>query len=112
VRGGSEGGIEKICEEVEMVVQRLQEVVEFVSRTKAANQGRDVRLKDARMTLKVLYEREVDEMRFEGMLDQALLHVQDEFGAVAEDEAPKHEGSGAPLWRRRKGTGSEMEVQF
>ncbi|BAT82582.1 hypothetical protein LR48_Vigan07g264200 [Vigna angularis] len=72
-------GIENICDEVETVVQRLQEVVEFVSRTKAADQDRDVRLKDALVTLKVLYEREVDEMRFEGLLDQALLHVQDEF---------------------------------
>ncbi|QCD87180.1 hypothetical protein DEO72_LG3g1714 [Vigna unguiculata] len=42
-------GIEKICEEVEMVVQRLQEVVEFVSRTtvaaKKGNWGRRWSLK-------------------------------------------------------------------
>jgi len=105
-------GIEKICEEVEMVVQRLQEVVEFVSRTKAADQGRDMRLKDALVTLKVLYEREVDEMRFEGLLDQALLHMQDEFEGLLlrmkhrnlRDLLHQHGGEEREL-------GSEMEVE-
>jgi len=105
-------GIEKICEEVETVVQRLQEVVEFVSRTKAADQGRDVRLKDALVTLKVLYEREVDEMRFEGLLDQALLHVQDEFEELLLRmkhrnlrDSVNHNGG------EERELGSEMEVQ-
>ncbi|KAK7383230.1 hypothetical protein VNO78_28904 [Psophocarpus tetragonolobus] len=72
-------GINKISEEVEVVMQKLQEVVEFISRTKAADQYRNERLKEALVTLKALYESEVEEMRFEGLLDQALVHVQDEF---------------------------------
>nr|KYP57080.1 Exocyst complex component 7 [Cajanus cajan] len=72
-------GINLICEEVEVVVQRLQEVVEFIGRTKAADQERSGRLREALVALKALYESEVDEMRFEGILDQALVRVQDEF---------------------------------
>ncbi|KAL2318444.1 hypothetical protein Fmac_032320 [Flemingia macrophylla] len=64
-------GINAICGEVE--------VVEFIGRTKAADQERSGRLREALLTLKALYESEVDGMRFEGLLDQALLHVQDEF---------------------------------
>ncbi|XP_027368147.1 exocyst complex component EXO70A1-like [Abrus precatorius] len=71
--------INSICEDVEAVIQKLQEVVEFISRTKAADEYRTQRLKEALVTLKALYETEVDEMRFEGLLDQALVHVQDEF---------------------------------
>lgn len=74
--------INSICQEVEPVIQKLQEVVEFISRTKAADQYRTLRLKEALVTLKALYETEVDEMRFEGLLDQALLHMQDEFEAL------------------------------
>lgn len=71
--------INSICQVVEPVIQKLQEVVEFISRTKAADQYRTLRLREALVTLKALYETEVDEMRFEGLLDQALLHLQDEF---------------------------------
>jgi exocyst complex component 7 len=71
--------INSISEVVEPVIMRLQEVVEFISRTKAADQYRTQRLREALITLKALYETEVDEMRFEGLLDQALLHMQDEF---------------------------------
>ena len=39
-------------------------------------------MREALATLKALYETEVDEMRFEGLLDQALLHMQDEFEAI------------------------------
>ncbi|KAK7310774.1 hypothetical protein RJT34_08491 [Clitoria ternatea] len=74
--------IERVCGEVEGVVQRLQEVVEFVSRTKAADEERNRRLREALVTLKALYEGEVEEMRFQGLLDQALLHLQDEFEAL------------------------------
>lgn len=72
-------GLNNISDEVEVVIQKLQEVVEFISRTKAADQYREARLREALGTLKGLYEIEVDEMRFQGLLDQALVHVQDEF---------------------------------
>lgn len=39
-------------------------------------------MREALVTLKALYETEVDEMRFEGLLDQSLLHMQDEFEAI------------------------------
>ncbi|KAF7817433.1 exocyst complex component EXO70A1-like [Senna tora] len=71
--------INSISQEGEPVIQRLQEVVEFISRTKAADQFRTQRLRETLITLKTLYETEVDAMRFEGLLDQALLHMQDEF---------------------------------
>ncbi|KAL2343983.1 hypothetical protein Fmac_005268 [Flemingia macrophylla] len=48
--------INAICEEVEVVVHRLQEVVEFIGRTKAADQERSGRLREALLTLKALYE--------------------------------------------------------
>lgn len=72
-------GLNNISDEVEVVIMKLQEVVEFISRTKAADQYREARLREALGTLKGLYEIEVDEMRFQGLLDQALVHVQDEF---------------------------------
>ncbi|CAJ1972800.1 unnamed protein product [Sphenostylis stenocarpa] len=105
-------GIEKICEEVEVVVQRLQEVVEFVSRTKAADQCREVRLKEALGTLKGLYEMEVDEMRFDGLLDQALVHVQDEFEGLL--LRMKHRNLGDFVHQHggeEKELGSEMEIE-
>ncbi|XP_057722115.1 exocyst complex component EXO70I-like [Arachis stenosperma] len=74
--------INSICQVGEGVILKLQEVVEFISRTKAADQYRTQRLREALATLKALYETEVDEMRFEGLLDQALLHMQDEFEAI------------------------------
>ena len=71
--------ISVIGREGEPVIQRLQEVVEFLSRTKAAEPDRTQRLREAVLTLKDLYEAEVDSMRFEGSLDQALLNLQDEY---------------------------------
>lgn len=71
-----------ISQEGEPVIQKLQEVVEFISRTKAADQYRTQRLRETLITLKSLYETEVDAMRFEGLLDQALLHMQDEFEII------------------------------
>ncbi|KAM5565884.1 exocyst complex component EXO70I-like [Rosa sericea] len=71
--------ITSICEEGEPVIQRLQEVVEFLSRTKATDQYRIHRLRETLITLKALYETEVDAMRFEGLLDEALLNLQDEY---------------------------------
>ncbi|KAM2544203.1 hypothetical protein TB1_015922 [Malus domestica] len=73
-----------ICEEGEPVIQRLQEVVEFLSRTKATDQYRTHRLRETLVTLKALYETEVDAMRFEGLLDEALLNLQDEYESILE----------------------------
>uniref|UniRef100_A0A803NJJ3 Exocyst subunit Exo70 family protein n=1 Tax=Cannabis sativa TaxID=3483 RepID=A0A803NJJ3_CANSA len=72
--------VSSISEDGEAVIQRLQEVVEFLSRTKATDQYRTHRLRETVVTLKALYETEVDAMRFEGSLDQALLNMQDEDG--------------------------------
>ncbi|XP_050370283.1 exocyst complex component EXO70I-like [Argentina anserina] len=74
--------ISSICEEGEPVIQRLQEVVEFLSRTKATDQYRTHRLRETLITLKALYETEVDAMRFEGLLDEALLNLQDEYESI------------------------------
>ncbi|XWS24102.1 hypothetical protein CRYUN_Cryun28dG0072200 [Craigia yunnanensis] len=68
-----------ISRDGEPVIQKLQEVVEFLSRTKATDQYRTQRLKETLITLRALYESEVDAMRFDGLLDQALLNLQDEF---------------------------------
>ncbi|PON72965.1 Exocyst complex protein [Parasponia andersonii] len=71
--------VSSIGQDAEPVIQRLQEVVEFLSRTKATDQYRTRRLRETVVTLKALYETEVDAMRFEGSLDQALLNLQDEY---------------------------------
>ncbi|KAL5988235.1 hypothetical protein ACLOJK_035998 [Asimina triloba] len=74
--------INSVTEECEPAIHRLQEAVEFLSRTKATDQFRTHRLKEALLTLKALYEVEVDAMRYEGTLDEALLKLQDEFEAL------------------------------
>ncbi|KAL5559183.1 hypothetical protein UlMin_035394 [Ulmus minor] len=74
--------IKSICEDGEPVIQKLQEVVEFLSRTKATDQYRIHRLRETVITLKALYETEVDALSFEGTLDQALLNLQDEFDLI------------------------------
>lgn len=71
--------INMISQEGEPAIQRLQEVVEFLSRTKATDQYRTHRLKETLITLKVLYETEVDAIKFDGLLDEALLNLQDEY---------------------------------
>lgn len=71
--------INLISRDGEPVIQKLQEVVEFLSRTKATDQYQTQRLKETLITLRALYESEVDAMRFDGLLDQALLNLQDEF---------------------------------
>lgn len=74
--------VNAISQDGEPVIQRLQEVVEFLSRTKATDQYRTHRLTETVVTLKALYETEVDAMRFEGSLDQALLNLQDEYESL------------------------------
>ncbi|XP_061358009.1 exocyst complex component EXO70I-like [Gastrolobium bilobum] len=110
--------INSICQEVEPVIQRLQEVVEFISRTKAADQYRTQRLREALITLKALYETEVDGMRFEGLLDQALLHMQDEFEALLlkmkhrslEDMSREHADNDTDHVKVGCELGSELEI--
>ncbi|KAL7615951.1 hypothetical protein Lser_V15G00921 [Lactuca serriola] len=63
-------------------IQRLQEVVEFLSRTKATDQFRTHRLRETLVALNALYETEVDSMKFDGLLDEALLNLQDEFEGI------------------------------
>ncbi|PSS31492.1 Exocyst complex component EXO70A1 like [Actinidia chinensis var. chinensis] len=71
--------INSISQECEPAIQKLQEVVEFLSRTKATDQYRTLRLRETLVTLKALYETEVDAMKFDGLLDEALMKLQDEF---------------------------------
>lgn len=58
-------------------IQRLQEVVEFLSRTKATDQFRTHRLRETLVALNALYETEVDSMKFDCLLDEALLTTQE-----------------------------------
>ncbi|XP_071686857.1 exocyst complex component EXO70I-like [Rutidosis leptorrhynchoides] len=74
--------INLISQEGGLAIQRLQEVVEFLSRTKATDQFRTQRLRETLVTLKALYETEVDSMKFDGLLDEALLNLQDEFEGI------------------------------
>ncbi|KAK9069949.1 hypothetical protein SSX86_010347 [Deinandra increscens subsp. villosa] len=74
--------INLISQEGGPAIQRLQEVVEFLSRTKATDQFRTHRLRETLVTLKELYETEVDSMKFDGLLDEALLNLQDEFEGI------------------------------
>ncbi|GFY85995.1 hypothetical protein Acr_04g0007330 [Actinidia rufa] len=55
--------INSISQECEPAIQKLQEVVEFLSRTKATDQYRTLRLRETLVTLKALYETEVDAMK-------------------------------------------------
>lgn len=71
--------INSISRESEPAIQKLQEVVEFLSRTKATDHYRTERLRETLVTLKAVSETEVDAMRFDGILDEALLNLQDEF---------------------------------
>lgn len=74
--------INSISHECEPAIQKLQEVVEFLSRTKATDQYRTQRLRETLITLKGLYETEVDAMKFDGLLDEALMNLQDEFESL------------------------------
>ncbi|KAM3305035.1 exocyst complex component EXO70I [Capsicum chacoense] len=74
--------INSISRECEPAIQKLQEVVEFLSRTKATDQFRTHRLRETLITLKALCENEVDAMRFDGVLDDALLNLQDEYESL------------------------------
>ena len=74
--------INTISEDGEPVIQKLQEVVEFLSRTKATDQYRAYRLRETLVTLKTLYDTAIDAMKFDGLLDEALLNLQDEYESI------------------------------
>ena len=74
--------IGSISLECEPAIQKLQEVVEFLSRTRATDQFRTHRLRETLITLKALYEKELESMRFDGLLDEALLNLQDEYEGI------------------------------
>jgi exocyst complex protein 7 len=100
--------INSISEDGEAVIQKLQGVVEFLSRTKAVDQYRTHRLTETLFTLKALYETEVDAMKYEGLFDKALLNLQDEFEKILRHLKHRNigdddEGTGSDL-------GSELEV--
>lgn len=107
--------INLISRDGEPVIQKLQEVVEFLSRTKATDQYRTQRLKETLITLKALYESEVDAMRFDGLLDEALLNLQDEFEIMLQQM--KHQNIGEQQADEEadqtlvSDLGTEMEVQ-
>ncbi|KDP41610.1 hypothetical protein JCGZ_16017 [Jatropha curcas] len=84
--------INAISQDGEPVIQKLQEVVEFLSRTKATDQYRAHRLREALVTLKALFETEVDAMKFDGLLDQALLNLQDQYEGMLQQL--KHQNIG------------------
>ncbi|KAK9165345.1 hypothetical protein Scep_000536 [Stephania cephalantha] len=76
------GAIDSIGRECEPAIQKLQEVVEFLGRTKAADHCQTLRLREALVTLRALYREEIDAMRYEGVLDEALVSLQHEFERV------------------------------
>ncbi|XP_072981948.1 exocyst complex component EXO70I-like [Typha latifolia] len=71
--------IDAIAAGCDEAVRRLQEAVEFLSRTKATDRRRIRRLTETLAALKLIYEKEIEEMRFEGALDEALLSLQDQY---------------------------------
>ncbi|XWS25501.1 hypothetical protein CRYUN_Cryun27aG0073500 [Craigia yunnanensis] len=107
--------INLISRDSEPVIQKLQEVMEFLSRSKATDQYRTQRLKEAFITLRDLYESEVDAMRFDGLLDEALLNLQDEFEIMLQQI--KHQNIGEQQRDEEadqtmvSDLGKEMEVQ-
>ncbi|KAK8552038.1 hypothetical protein V6N13_120469 [Hibiscus sabdariffa] len=109
--------INLISRDREPVIQKLQEVVEFLSRTKATDQYRTERLKETLITLRALYESEVDAMKFDGLLDEALLNLQDEFEImlqqmkhqnIGEQQADEEAVQPVPVVSE---LGTEMEVE-
>lgn len=117
--------INSISRECEPSIQKLQEVVEFLSRTKATDQFRTHRLRETLITLKALCETEVDAMRFDGLLDDALLNLQDEYESLLnkmrhrnfteaksdyDDDDDDHDGV-AVADMVSKDLGSELEIE-
>lgn len=109
--------ISLISQEGESVVQKLQEVVEFLSRTKAADPQRIHRLRETMITLKALYETEIEDMKFEGLLDEALLNLQDELENILKNlkhqRKPKFQDGEGEKEGETVGSemGSELEIE-
>ncbi|XP_073121057.1 exocyst complex component EXO70I-like [Henckelia pumila] len=107
--------IRSISQESESAIQKLQEVVEFLSRTKATDHYRTLRLRETLITLKALYETEVDSMKFDGLLDEALLNLQDECESLLQKLRHQNfsEGEGADkseMDQVKNGLGSDLEI--
>lgn len=107
--------INSIGQESEPAIQKLQEVVEFLSRTKAADHYRTQRLRETLITLKALCETEVDSMRFDGLLDEALLNLQDEYEGLLHRLRHRKVGGGGDdegkVEAMSDGLGSDLEIE-
>ncbi|CAA2968390.1 exocyst complex component EXO70A1-like [Olea europaea subsp. europaea] len=99
-----------ISQESEPAIQKLQEVVEFLSRTKATDQYRTLRFRETLITLKALYETEVDSMRFDGLLDEALLNLQDEYESLLQQLRHQNIGDDMTEMMPEK-LGTELEIE-
>ncbi|KAI3460145.1 hypothetical protein Pfo_016808 [Paulownia fortunei] len=108
--------INSISQESEPAIQKLQEVVEFLSRTKATDHYRTERLRETLITLKAICETEVDSMRFDGLLDEALLNLQDEYEGLLQKLRHQSIGDQGQGDEKSKvevndGLGSDLEVE-
>ncbi|CAI9763063.1 unnamed protein product [Fraxinus pennsylvanica] len=99
-----------ISQESEPAIRKLQEVVEFLSRTKATDQYRTLRFRETLITLKALYETEVDSMRFDGLLDEALLNLQDEYESLSQQLRHQNIGDNMTGMVPEK-LGTELEIE-
>lgn len=71
-----------VAADCDPAVQRLQEAVEFLSRTKATDRLRLRRLQETLTALQAIYADEVDALRYEGLLDEALVRLQDDYESL------------------------------
>ncbi|MQL82770.1 hypothetical protein Taro_015230 [Colocasia esculenta] len=98
----------------EPAVQKLQEAVEFLGRTKAAEGRRVRRLREAVAAIGELYQGEVEGMRYEGVLDEALLCLQDEYEGLLlqlrHDLGESEQVEGGDGGRRELGSETELAV--
>ncbi|XP_051150697.1 exocyst complex component EXO70I-like [Andrographis paniculata] len=106
--------IASIGRECEPAIQKLQEVVEFLSRTKATDHYQTRRLRETLLTLKAVCETEIVSMKFEGLLDDALLNLQDEYEKLL--QKLKHRNIGDPVDDDptavvEPGLGTELEIE-
>ncbi|KAK4387610.1 Exocyst complex component EXO70B2 [Sesamum angolense] len=105
-----------ISRESDPAIQKLQEVVEFLSRTKATDRYRTERLRETLITLKAICETEVDSMSFDGLLDEALLNLQDEYEGLLKklrhQNIGEHQGEAVDgKYLVSNSLGSELEVE-
>ncbi|KAG0482619.1 hypothetical protein HPP92_010703 [Vanilla planifolia] len=77
--GRLSAAVAAVTAECEPAVQKLQEAVEFLGRTKATDKLRVRRLRDAAAALRAVCGKEIERMRYEGPLDDALIRLQDEY---------------------------------